>query len=286
MTSKDHSHYPKANFAAHHDAEENDEDDSIDENETEDYHGAALNLLDIRDPNRWREGNHRISLGNLGDPSRLSNSTGILPTVFTGAPNFLGINGASSLSTPRTVPSDGQNSESKGEFSITKYFEPKFMEIFDKYCESNGHPVDISKHLVSVCLENLISFCCWARESQARSQWVKLILEDNVDLRPEVRNGLAMVLIYVFSSAQAQQGTDADMFTVLQDAETGMGIVNKTSLKIYNDPFYYFSFIKSCISGLIDAGKIPENERQNQVTFVIFVSMLFVHYALQYMKIA
>ena len=55
------------------------------------------------------------------------------------------------------------------------------------------------------------------------------------------------------------------MFLVLQEPDTGLGIVNKTSLKIYNDPFCFFSFLKACMSGLIDAGKLPENERLNQV---------------------
>jgi hypothetical protein len=127
-------------------------------------------------------------------------------------------------------------------------------------------PVDISKHLMAVCLENLISFSCWARENNNRSQWIKNTLDDNVDLRPEVRNGLSMILIYAMSTAQARQTKDADMFSILQEADTGLGIVNKTSLKIYNDPFNYFNFLKSCMSGLIDAGKIPENERQNQVS--------------------
>ncbi|RYG63680.1 hypothetical protein EON64_15425, partial [archaeon] len=44
----------------------------------------------------------------------------------------------------------------------------------------------------------------------------------------------------------------------------GLGIVNKTSLKIYNDPFSFFALLKSCLSGLIDAGQVPENERHNQ----------------------
>ena len=76
-----------------------------------------------------------------------------------------------------------------------------------------------------------------------------------------------MILIYTLSTAKAKSSgkTDSDMFSVLQDAESGLGIVNKTSLKIYNDPFSYFTFLKSCMSGLIDAGKVPENERQNQV---------------------
>ncbi len=122
---------------------------------------------------------------------------------------------------------------------------------------------------MSVCLENLIPFCCWARENNARIMWIKEILDDNLDLRPEVRNGLSMILIYTLSSAKTHGLQNTDMFLMLQDAEFGLGIVNKTSLKIYNDPFNFFNFIKSCMSGLIDAGKIPENERQNQVGSVV-----------------
>lgn len=151
------------------------------------------------------------------------------------------------------------------DYSITKIYEPKFMQVFHSYCESMKQQIDIGKHLMSVCLENLIPFSCWARENNNRCQSIKNALDDNPDLRPEVRNGLSMILIYCLSSAQARQTKDGDMFSVLQDSEKGLGIVNKTSLKIYNDPFSYFGFLKSCMSGLIDAGKIPENERQNQV---------------------
>lgn len=157
--------------------------------------------------------------------------------------------------------------EAKDDVCITKMFEPKFLQIFVKYCEEAKPPIHSSGHLLVSCLENLVTFCCWARDSTARVAWMKEILDDNPDLRPEVRNGLAMVLVYVFSTAKAVNVGDADMFTVLQNPDSGLGIVNKTSLKIYNDPFMYFSFLKLCISGLIDAGKIPENERQNQVCF-------------------
>eukprot|EP01034_Spumella_vulgaris_P022610 gene22610-28746_t len=86
--------------------------------------------------------------------------------------------------------------------------------------------------------------------------WIRQVLDDNVDLRPEVRNGLSMVLIYALSTAKATQLTDIDMFGILQDNDTGLGIVNKTSLKIYNDPYNYFNFLKSCMSGLIDAEEL------------------------------
>ena len=65
------------------------------------------------------------------------------------------------------------------------------------------------------------------------------------------------------SSSSSSSYSQLSMFGTLQSNETGLGIVNKTSLKIYNDPFYYFAFIKACISGLIDAGVIVENERQS-----------------------
>lgn len=231
------------------------EDDDSD-NEVEYHRGAVLNLLDIGNASHWKEGG-RISLSNLsGNMSSLSQ----LAQVSAYMPD----------STQRHESSiEVLNDKLNADISITKIFEPKFMEVYNKYVESIQRPLDLSKHLLSVCLENLIEFCCWTRANAVQCQWIHTKLDENSDLRPEVRNGLAMILIYAFSSAQAvlQNETEADMFSVLQDADKGMGIVNKTSLKIYNDPFNYFNFLKACISGLIDAGKIPENERQNQVPF-------------------
>jgi hypothetical protein len=152
--------------------------------------------------------------------------------------------------------------DANGEPSIVKYFQPKFQEIYNKFAENVF--VENKSHLMSLCLECIIPFCIWIRESSAKTNWIKSILTDNIDLRPEVRNGLSMIVIYTIAAHKAFC-TKVDMFVVLQDVEYGLGIVNKTSLKIYNDPFQFFNFLKCCISGLIDAGKIPENERQNQV---------------------
>ncbi len=193
------------------------------------FTGVAQNLLGIRDTMRWDSG---------------------------------GFNGQS-------LPSDDRESKGETSFSITKLFEPKFMEVFGKFCDYTQQTIDLSQHLMSLCLDNLIPFCCWARENNNRNAWIRQVLDDNSDLRPEVRNGLSMILIYVLSTAKATQFTDVDMFGILQDNDTGLGIVNKTSLKIYNDPYNYFNFLKSCMSGLIDAGKVPENERQNQVSLSV-----------------
>jgi hypothetical protein len=163
----------------------------------------------------------------------------------------------------------------KLEYNIIQHFEPRFYQVFLQYKKfyeenNNSSEINIKTHLLSLCLDHMISFCNWARENPSITNWVKTTLDDNADLRPEVRNGISMILMYCFSAAQSKLRTDSDMFIALQDTESGLGIVNKTSLKIYNDPFQFFNFIKSCITGLIDAGKIPENERINKVKKKLF----------------
>ena len=76
--------------------------------------------------------------------------------------------------------------------SLQAYYTPKFMEIFKAY-EHDTKIVDIGKNLLIICLENVIEFSTWARESIARSTWIRTTLEDHPDLRPEVRNGLALI---------------------------------------------------------------------------------------------
>jgi hypothetical protein len=139
--------------------------------------------------------------------------------------------------------------------NITTIYEPKFFEIFQayqQYClqyEPNLQLIGIgNSHLMTVCLNNLLCFSNWARDIN-NGLFIRLTLFENPDMRPEVRNGLAMILIYVFAAAIANElrmngGDNAsyvDMFTIVMN---GLGIVNKTSLKIYSDPFEFFNFIK------------------------------------------
>jgi hypothetical protein len=186
------------------------------------------------------------------------------------------------------------NTNKKEEINILHHFEPRFYQIyqtFSSYCVKECHLslLNPKNHLLSLCLEYMILFCSWARDassfsvgasasaSSSVSSWLKVTLDDNPDLRPEVRNGLAMILMYCFASAQSKlRGNDCDMFITLQDNENGLGIVNKTSLKIYNDPYEYFNFLKNCITGLIDAGKIPENERVNKVFSFLFFYFFYL----------
>lgn len=157
----------------------------------------------------------------------------------------------------------GMNSEKK-KVSDAITYGPRFCEIFYRYCEDMKQTIDTKRHLMSLCIDNLIPFICWARDTEDRVRWMSSLLFESDYLRPEVRNGIVIVLIYTFSSIKASHAGVGDMFTVLQDNDDGLGIANRFSLKIYNDPFGYLSCLKFSISSLIDAGAIPENERLNK----------------------
>jgi hypothetical protein len=122
---------------------------------------------------------------------------------------------------------------------------------------------------MTLCLNNLLAFSNWARDSN-NATFIRVTLFENPDMRPEVRNGLAMILVYVCSAAKSNEmriaaiaaaqssntnnpsaqtaaisaANNIDMFTVLMKTDSGLGIVNKTSLKIYSDPFGFFNYIK------------------------------------------
>ena len=135
-------------------------------------------------------------------------------------------------------------------------FEKIFFIIYQHYISelSLTHSINLSENMLSLCLNNLLPFCCWARKDSLKSECLHKLLLDNADLRPEVRNGIALIIIYVFASAKEHlETTDhpLDMFGVLQDTYRGLGIVHKTSLRIYNDPLNYFSFIKVTITPLL-----------------------------------
>ena len=114
-----------------------------------------------------------------------------------------------------------------------------------------------------------------------------------MDLRPEVRNGLCMLVIYglcavrVRDLAQGQgpgqlglghsldsEGNPVDIFTILACQHMGFGIVNKTSIRVYTDPLKRFAFLKLVLSGLIDAGSFNE-------LFIHYFSFLYCRPILQ-----
>jgi hypothetical protein len=152
----------------------------------------------------------------------------------------------------------------KKKVSDAQVYGPRFCVLYETYCHKNHITMDIRRHLMSLCLENLVPFVKWARENDTQIQWIQNTLLENDYLRPEVRNGVVIVLVYTFASIKASLDPNLDMFITLQDNDQGLGIANKFSLKIYNDPFFYLTFLKTTISALIDAGVLPDNERQNQ----------------------
>jgi hypothetical protein len=151
--------------------------------------------------------------------------------------------------------------------NIIQVYEPKALLIWKAYLAafSPQKQVGCSSHMMITCLLHIVDFCCWARSTENILNWITTEIFENSDLRPRVRNGLTLLFVYCVAAAKADVEGNTDMFTVMQDCDSGLGIVNRTSLKIYNDNLNYFSFLKMCLSGLITAGMVPENERSNQV---------------------
>lgn len=161
---------------------------------------------------------------------------------------------------------DQQQNENLDETKVSDAltYGPKFCQLFWEFSQTLPSPINPERHLMALCTEYLVLFCKWARESEEKTTAIRATLLEYYYLRPEVRNGLVMVIIYTFASSKSARDNGIDMFNTLQDTERGLGINNKFSLKIYNDPFMYLSFLKITISALIDAGAIPDNERVNQ----------------------
>lgn len=144
--------------------------------------------------------------------------------------------------------------------SIT--YGPRFIQIFDAFQQTIDHTIDLRRHLFCLCIEYMIPFITWAR-GPAQS-FIKGTLLENDYTRCEVRNGIVIVIIYTFAATQARGIPGSDMFITLQDSVNGLGIANKISLKIYNDPLFFLTFLKTTVTCLISSGAIPDNERVNQ----------------------
>lgn len=201
--------------------------------------------------------------------------TDILPLDITDASKIDGgsdTHGSDRSVKLESVVSKGSSDKSGGKGDATEVldlYEPKFLDIFDRYKAhqlASGAPCELSGCLLANCIEHMIPFCKWVRQGEGNvTEWIHGVLLNSLDLRPELRNGLSMILMYTFSAAQARASPlKRDMFSVLQDQIAGLGIVHKTALRVYNDPFFYYAFLKASMTALIDNGFIPENERQNR----------------------
>jgi hypothetical protein len=192
----------------------------------DDANEIARNLLGFKNAKNWGDGNSSVRASSTvgrdkeasNDSSRHSSNANIsaarplLTGITTIGNNYQG------------MTSGGHPAQQGGGHlhciaPVITHFEPKFIEIFQAYCkQTNGKIYDVSAPLMSLCLDHLLALCCWVRESNDRCNWIRNILDDNVDLRPEVRNGLAMVHVYAFAAAKAtlwgKKGSD--MFIVLQ----------------------------------------------------------------------
>ena len=101
---------------------------------------------------------------------------------------------------------------------------PRFCQIFKEYTSTLPVPVNSNRHLMSLCTDHLIPFCKWARETEAQATSIHATLLDHDYLRPEVRNGIVIVLIYTFAAVKALKDSNLDMFRTLEDTESGMDV--------------------------------------------------------------
>jgi hypothetical protein len=120
----------------------------------------------------------------------------------------------------KLTSSNGSNYPSD-KLSDAIVYGPRFCELFEEFNMTLPTRIDPSRHLMSLCTEYLIPFSQWARGSIARTSWISEKLRDHEYLRSEVRNGMIMVIIYTFASIKATLIEGADMFTTLQDHDTG-----------------------------------------------------------------
>jgi hypothetical protein len=172
--------------------------------------------------------------------------------------NPVEVTGISSAEFMEDFYSDGRKD------SDLKVFGPKFVQVFEAYRKTTGKVVNLDDHLFTLCCSNLIPFAKWCRDDG--KCFIRAVLPDHSDLRCEVRNGLVTVLIYTFSAVKAtvSKVKQSDMFKELSNPATGFNIAHKCSIKIYTDPCHYMTFLKLSLSGLINAGILPDNERVNQ----------------------
>jgi len=86
---------------------------------------------------------------------------------------------------------------------------PRFCQLFQEFSSTLSVPINTDRHLMALCAEYLVAFCKWARESEAQIASIRATLLDNDYLRPEVRNGIVVVLIYTFSAMKVRTSPGA-----------------------------------------------------------------------------
>lgn len=234
-------------------------------------HGANLDSSNIS-LSEYSENGRRNGRSNRSSLSSSSSSSSSMSTSSQSG------NGIGTSMQSRRHASDGAagehnknpafnaNQSANSRVSDALIYGPLFCKIYKAFVDDYkpDPPIDPSRHLMALYLDYLIPFCCWSRKNDDMISWIRETLLENDYLRAEVRNGLVIVLMYTFAAMKATLFEGEDMFTTLQCPEKGVGIANRFSLKIFNDPFLYMTFLKTSISSLIDAGKIPDNVRQSK----------------------
>ena len=121
--------------------------------------------------------NHPSAASAIKVNSTISNDNNASATV-TGKSKLSGI-------TSKTVGTgnDGSVGKASGASSndICEQLQPKLVLIFDTYCQHTQQPrIDTSKPLLMLCLEHLVPFGCWVRETPNGCEWIREVGNMNI----------------------------------------------------------------------------------------------------------
>ena len=86
------------------------------------------------------------------------------------------ISGITSSRTGGAAGNDGSVSRAGGASGndICEQLQPKLVLIFDTYCQHTQQPrINTSKPLLMLCLEHLVPFGCWVRETPNGCEWIR-----------------------------------------------------------------------------------------------------------------
>lgn len=176
---------------------------------------------------------------------------------------------------------------------LIKQYEEKFFQLFTEYAQDNNVQIEEirwkEEMLLVLCLKHIIPFLTWIRRSTSQIQHVKSLFLNHTDLRPEVRNGLLVILIHTFAAVKAKyfnednalkkstEGTSSsqylvteelheeNMVSILQHPTKGLNISFQSIFKIIHDRHQFIAFLKNIILGLIELNLIPKNTRQKLI---------------------
>ena len=174
-----------------------------------------------------------------------------------------------------SAPPMSAPSSTMEEADRTAFFEQKFSQLYSAYIHENPSLfIDpeawLTRHFFCLCLDHVVPFSKWLRQSVAHLLWVQTTLQHHFELRPEFRNGLIMIFIHTFATMKAihvnrsngkqlkNPSLNENMVTILQSATKGLNISFQTIFKVAYDRSSQLTILKNVVLELIELNVIPK----------------------------